>query len=283
MGEDWPIDEGGTMASRAQRTTGVVVITGASAGIGRACARRLHDEGWTVVGASRRTSPADPWAQLAVDVDDDESVAAGIARVVAEHGGIDAVVTCAGWGLAGPVETTPLAEAAAQMETNFFGTVRTVAAALPSLRQRHGRIIVLSSIGGLIGLPFQAYYSASKFALEGWAEALAWEVRPFDVDVTLVEPGNFRTDFTASRRTATTGEDDPYRAAQAKAIGTMEADEQGGAGPERVADVVARLLVARRPPRRLTVGPTGERLGAFVKRLLPNRVFEAASASSLGV
>ena len=271
------------MAARAQRTTGTVVITGASAGIGRACARRLHEEGWTVVGASRRTSPADPWQQVVMDVDDDASVAEAMARIVAEHGGIDAVVTCAGWGLAGPVETTPLGEAAAQIETNFFGTVRTVVAALPSLRERQGRVVVLSSIGGLIGLPFQAYYSASKFALEGWAEALAWEVKPFGVDVTLVEPGNFATDFTASRRLVASTEDDPYRAAQAKAISTMEADELGGRGPEQVAEVVSRLLVARRPPRRLTVGPAGERLGSFVKRLLPNRVFEAASASSLGV
>lgn len=267
----------------SNKRTGIVVVTGASAGIGRACARRLHEAGWTVIGASRRIVDDEAYAQISVDVDDDASVADAIDQVVAEHGGIDAVVTCAGWGLAGPIETTPMDEAAAQMETNFFGTVRTVVAALPSLREHSGRIIVLSSIGGLIGLPFQGYYSASKFALEGWAEALAWEVKPFDVDVTLVEPGNFRTDFTGSRRTVPSSDADPYRAAQAKAISTMEADELGGAGPEKVAEVVARLLVARRPPRRLTVGPVGERLGSFVKRLLPNRLFEAASASSLGV
>jgi len=264
-------------------TEGIVLITGATAGIGRATADRLHEAGRTVVGASRRTLPDVPWHQVVMDVDDDASVADGVAGIVAEHGGIDAVVTCAGWGLAGPVETTPIADATAQLQTNFFGTVRPVVAALPSLRARSGRIVVVSSIGGLLGLPFQAYYSASKFALEGWAEALAWEVRPFGVDVTLVEPGNFRTDFTSSRRTVPSGADDPYAAAQQKAITTMEADEQNGQGPEQVAAVVDRLLGAKRPPRRLTVGPTGERLGSFAKRLLPNRLFEAASASSLGV
>ena len=271
------------MASEAGHTTRIAVITGASAGIGRACADRLDLAGWTVVGASRRSRPGVPWQQITMDVDSDESVATGMAAITAEHGGIDAIVTCAGWGLAGPIETTPIDQARAQMETNFFGTTRTVAAALPSLRERRGRVIVLSSIGGLIGLPFQAYYSASKFALEGWAEALAWEVKPFGVTVSLVEPGNFHTDFTASRRTVPSDPASPYGAAQQRAIATMEADEQGGASPEKVATVVERLLVTRQPPRRLTVGPASERLGSFVKRLLPNRLFEAASASSLGV
>jgi NAD(P)-dependent dehydrogenase (short-subunit alcohol dehydrogenase family) len=261
----------------------VVLVTGASSGIGEVCARHLGDHGFLVIGASRRTMPDVPWTQIAMDVDDDASTAEGVARVVREHGGIDAVVTCAGWGLAGPVEQTPIADARAQLETNFFGTVRTVCAALPSLRARRGRIVVMSSIGGVIGLPFQAYYSASKFALEGWAEALAWEVKPFGVGVTLVEPGNFRTGFTASRRTVEVAGDDPYATAGAKAVGKMEEDELGGADPIAVAKAVEKVLAASRPPRRLSVGPSGERVGVLAKRLLPNRLFEAASASSLGV
>jgi short-subunit dehydrogenase len=141
----------------------------------------------------------------------------------------------------------------------------------------------MSSIGGVIGLPFQAYYSASKFALEGWAEALAWELKPHGVPVTLVEPGNFHTGFTGARRTVATAPGDPYAAAAAKAITTMEQDEADGADPARVAAVVAKVLTATHPPRRLSVGPAGERIGVLAKRLLPNRLFEAASASSLGV
>ena len=141
----------------------------------------------------------------------------------------------------------------------------------------------MSSIGGVIGLPFQAYYSASNFALEGWAEALAWELKPHGVPVTLVEPGNFHTGFTGARRTVAALPGDPYAEAAAKAITTMERDEAGGADPERVAAVVARVLTGGRPPRRLSVGPAGERIGILAKRLLPNRLFEAASASSLGV
>lgn len=261
----------------------VILITGASSGIGRVCAEHLADLGHDVVGASRRTVPHASWAQITVDVDDDESTRAGVAAVVRDHGGIDAVVTCAGWGIAGSVEHTPIAEARAQLETNFFGTVRTVAAALPTLRERHGRIVLMSSIGGIIGLPFQSYYSASKFALEGWAEAMAWEVRPFGVRVTLVEPGNFRTGFTAARRTVEVTGDDPYAASAVRALDKMAEDERSGGDPRDVATAVAKVLAASRPPRRLSVGPTGERVGVMAKRLLPNRLFEAASASSLGV
>ena len=116
----------------------VVLITGASSGIGLACAVHLAAQGFDVVGASRRTTPDEAWTSLVMDVDDDASVTAAVDQVVRDHGGIDAVVTCAGWGLAGPVETTPLAEARAQLDTNFFGTVRVVAAALPSLAPAEG-------------------------------------------------------------------------------------------------------------------------------------------------
>jgi NAD(P)-dependent dehydrogenase (short-subunit alcohol dehydrogenase family) len=259
----------------------VVLVSGASSGIGRACADHLAARHWTVVGASRRPSPGAAWSSLTMDVDDDASVAGAVDRVVEDHGGIDAVVTCAGWGLAGPVEDTPVARAQAQLDTNFFGTVRVVAAALPSLRARAGRIVLMSSIGGVIGLPFQAYYSASKFALEGWAEALAWELKPHRVAVTLVEPGNFRTGFTGARETVDAA-GGPYAAAAAKAIGTMERDEQRGSDPAAVARVVEKVLTTPRPPRRLSVGPAGERVGVLAKRLLPNRLFEAAAASTLG-
>jgi NAD(P)-dependent dehydrogenase (short-subunit alcohol dehydrogenase family) len=261
----------------------IVLITGASSGIGRACATRLSQSGYSVIGASRRTTPGSRWKSIVMDVDDDDSVTAGVEATIKEHGGLDAVVTCAGWGLAGAIEQTPTADARAQMETNFFGTVRVVRAALPSLRARRGRIVLMSSIGGIIGLPFSGYYSASKFALEGWAEALAWEVKPHGVQVTLVEPGNFKTEFTASRRSVDVSGEDPYAAAMKKAISVMERDEMNGAEPTAVAVRVEKVLSSRRPPRRVTVGPWGERVGPLAKRLLPARAFEAASASSLGV
>jgi len=263
----------------------VVLITGASAGIGRACADRLHEAGWTVVGASRRGTTSGAWSGLVMDVDSDESVRDGVAEVLTRHGRIDAVVASAGWGVAGAVEHTTIDEAKAQVETNFWGATRVVQSVLPAMRtQGGGRIVLISSIGGVVAIPFQAFYSASKFALEGLGEALAYEVAPFGIDVTLVEPGNIRTDFTANRKmaAASTG-DDVYKGALDTAVGVMERDEANGAAPDVVAAAVHNILDARRPPRRVSVGKAGERIGILAKRLLPHRIFEAAAKGSMGV
>ena len=265
----------------------VALVTGASAGIGKACADRLAAAGWVVTGASRRgTGSSGPaWTGLVMDVDQDSSVQAGVAGVIERGGRIDALIAAAGWGIAGAAECTSIAEAKAQFETNFWGCVRVVQAVLPQMReQQHGRIVLISSIGGVIGIPFQAYYSASKFALEGFAEALAYEVAPFAVQVTLVQPGNIATDFTANRRRAEARPGDAaYAEAMTRAVGIMERDEAGGAPAEHVAVTVQRVLESSRAPRRISVGKAGERVGLIAKRLLPFRVFEAAAKGSLGV
>ncbi len=263
----------------------VVLITGASAGIGLACADLLHQQGWKVFGASRRGTSPGGWSPLTMDVDRDASVEAGVRSVADGQGGLGAVVAGAGWGLAGAVEDTPIDQAKAQFETNFWGAVRVVQAALPVMRrQGGGRIVLVGSIGGIIGLPFQAFYSASKFALEGYGESLAYEVAPFMIDVTLVEPGNVKTDFTASRRTV-----DPvagrseYAAASTKAIGKMAEDEAKGVAPSDIAATVGKVLAAKRPPRRISAGSANERVGPLAKRLLPYALFERMAKGSLGV
>ena len=286
----------------------VALVTGASAGIGRATAARLAAEGWAVVGASRRGTAPEGCQGLVMDVDEGASVNEAVGRVLAERGRVDALVTCAGWGVAGALELTPVDAAKAQLETNFWGTVRVVQAVLPAMRAAGGgRLVLLSSIGGLIGLPFQAFYSASKFALEGLGEALAYEVAPFGVKVTVIEPGNVRTEFTDRRRVVGAGEGWPvgraggpaaggeagpagagpsiegYSRAQAKAISVMEQDERNGVAPDKVAAVIVRVLSSSRPPRRVSVGKASERVGLVAKRLMPFWAFEAAARSSLGV
>lgn len=263
----------------------VCLVTGASSGLGRACADRLAARGWTVVGASRRGTAGRDWRSLVMDVDRDESVAAGVARVVSEHGRLDAVITAAGWGLAGPVETTPIDRAKAQLETNFWGTARVVQQVLPVMRdQGGGRVVLMGSLGGLVGLPFQAYYSASKYALEGFAEALAYEVGPFGVAVTLLEPGNAATDFTSNRQQHDQSDaGDVYAGANATAVGVMERDERNGIPAEQVAATVERVLRMRNPPRRVPVGKLDERLGVLAKRFIPHRLFERLARGALGV
>ena len=295
------------MARQVAESRKVALVTGASAGIGRACADRLAAAGWAVTGASRRGTGAPvpdstvpdstvpdstvagamcaSWTGLAMDVNSDDAVRDGVAGILQRDGRIDALVAAAGWGVAGAAEYTSIAEAKAQFETNFWGCVRVVQAVLPHMRQQNsGRIVLISSIGGVIGIPFQAYYSASKFALEGFAEALAYEVVPFGVQVTLVQPGNIATDFTASRLIADGAEgDSAYAEAMHRAVSLMERDEANGAPAERVASTVQRVLDAPRAPRRVSVGKAGERVGLMAKRLLPFRVFEAAAKGSLGV
>ncbi len=245
----------------------------------------LAASGWTVIGASRRGTADQGWSALVMDVDADESVARGVEKVLSEHGRIDVLVACAGWGVAGAAELTPMSDARAQVETNFWGCVRAVHEVLPAMRsQRSGRIVLVSSLGGVIALPFQAFYSASKFALEGFGEALAYEVAPFGIDVTLVQPGNIKTEFTAARRVLdASGANGAYRAASEKAIKQMERDEQNGAGVESAAAAIVRVIQARRPPRRVSVGKLEERAGLLGKRLLPYRLFEKAAKGPLGV
>jgi NAD(P)-dependent dehydrogenase (short-subunit alcohol dehydrogenase family) len=220
-----------------------------------------------------------------MDVDDDESVRTGVQEVVAAHGRLDAVVANAGWGLDGAVEQTSIEQAKRLLETNFWGVVRVVQAALPVMRrQGGGRLVLVSSLGGIVALPFEAFYSASKFALEGYGEALAYEVAPFGIDVTLLEPGNVRTEFTQNRLDVGPPEgDDPYADAVAKAVAVRKRDEQNGVPPGDVAAAIVRLLESRHPRRRVSVGKPQERVGLIAKRLLPWRIFEPAAKGSLGV
>jgi NAD(P)-dependent dehydrogenase (short-subunit alcohol dehydrogenase family) len=268
----------------------VVLVTGASSGIGKACAELLAARGFLVYGTSRHASPVvagKPAAgtppvlrMIPLDVTSDESVDAAVSLVLASEGRIDAVVNNAGFGIAGAVELTSMDEAHAQFETNFFGTVRVCRAVLPAMRrQGSGRIVNVSSIAGAIGIPFQAFYSASKFAIEGFSEALRMEAAPFGIHVTLVEPGDFRTGFTAARRLAAASvargscpAGEAYAAAESRALAVMEHDEVHGATPEVVGRLVHRILTMRSPGVRYAVGPASEKAALLLKRILPSRL-----------
>ncbi len=256
----------------------VVLVTGASSGIGRACADLLARSGFTVYGASR-SAPADPpagWTWQGLDVRDEAAVGDAAARIVAEAGRLDAVINNAGFGIAGAVEDTTGDEALELFQTNLFGVLRVCRAVLPHFRARGaGTIVNVSSIGGRIGLPFQGLYSASKFALEGMTEALRMEVKPLGIRVVLVEPGDTRTGFTAHRRLAAAArESEAYRERFARALERIEQDEMGGGDPAAVARLILRVLRHPNPRLRYTVGNPGQRLAVVARGILPGRLFE---------
>ncbi|MCX8014018.1 MAG: SDR family oxidoreductase [Rectinema sp.] len=256
----------------------VALVTGATSGIGKAVATALLSDNWIVYGIGRRPAPEAVPAELryfSADVSSPESMEECRHRIVSEVGCIDLIVCCAGSGISGPVEETPLESVQAQFGVNFYGVLHTVQAFLPCMRARgEGKIIIIGSIAGRIGLPFQAFYSASKFALEGLTEALRHEVRPFGIEITIVEPGDFRTEFTGARKKHI-APDSPYRKSFERAMSVQEHDEQHGWSAEAAGRKIAKLARMRHLPVRCTVGPFFERLAVWLRRLLPDRWMEA--------
>jgi NAD(P)-dependent dehydrogenase (short-subunit alcohol dehydrogenase family) len=261
----------------------VVLITGATSGIGKACAEFLASKGCKVYGTSRKGGgKTGSYEVIRLDVTDDRSVEDGIGSVLALEKRLDLVVNNAGIGIAGAVETTSVEEAKTQFETNFFGTFRVCRAVLPAMRARgSGTIVNMSSIGGIIALPFQALYSAAKFAVEGLTEALRMEVRPFGIRVVLVEPGDFKTGFTGNRvRTKASATDKAYYDQFATSMGIMERDEQRGPTPERIAETVWAIAQAKAPRLRYRVGMFAQTFAVSLKSILPGTTFESIIRST---
>lgn len=248
-----------------------VLVTGASSGIGAAAAALLAARGWRVFGTSR-SARADAagieWLEL--DVRDEGSVRRAVARVIARAGALDALVCNAGFGIFGSLEETSLDDARAQFETNVFGLLACVRAAVPPMRARgRGRIVLVGSLSGRAPIPFQGHYSASKAAVDSIAQCLRMELAPHGVGVVLVEPGDIRTafndatDFSAAQGSA-------YDARIRACEDVIRRSLVAAPGPEIVAAAIERALASERPPVRIPVGPDS-RLVPLGRRLLPER------------
>jgi short-subunit dehydrogenase len=267
-------------------TKKVVLITGASSGIGQASALYLYQKGYQVYGTSRKakrnpskasqTERTVTFPMLHMNVDSDKSVRQGVDYILKQEGRIDVVVNNAGFGIAGAVEDTSLEEAKAQFETNVWGALRVFKAVLPIMRdQRSGYIITMSSIMGHIAVPFQGIYSATKFALEALNEALSMEVRPFGIHVVLLEPGDCCTQFTANRcRTMESQHNQAYTKQCNAAVAAMEHDEMHGVVPDKVARALERIIRNPSPRLRYAVASFPQKLGVVLKKVLPSRFFE---------
>ena len=258
----------------------VVLITGISSGFGLATAQLLAEEGHTVYGTVRReVEPLPKVHYLKMDVRDREAVKGAVKQVVDQEGHIDVLVNNAGMGIGGPVEFATEEEIKEQMDTNFIGLVHFVTAVLPYMRvQGSGKIIAISSIGGLMGLPFQGFYSASKFAIEGYCEALRLETKQFGVNVVVVRPGDFSTGFTGSRIKTVNAEASRIYTSYAKSMMKAEQDEVGGLKPQVLACSISRIIRKKNPQYGYVVASFEQRLSVFLKSVLPARWF----ASILG-
>jgi NAD(P)-dependent dehydrogenase (short-subunit alcohol dehydrogenase family) len=260
----------------------VVLITGASSGLGEAFAAHLARLGHRVYGTSRRGAFPAAGAEgvfpalVPMDVRDDASVRAAVDFVVEREGRLDVVVNNAGVGLAGAVEDTAPEEARTLFETNVLGVLRVCRAVMPILRsQGAGLIVNVGSIGGRIAIPFQGFYSASKFAVASLTDALRMEAKPFGVRVTLLEPGDFRTGFTDHRVVTADSRTNPaYRERCRSALQVMEHDERHGADPAALARLLPKLMTRRSPRARYVAGMFFQKLAVAIQRVLPPAWFE---------
>lgn len=252
----------------------IALVTGASSGFGRVIARRLHQREYRVFGTSRsKDTVAGPGVEmLTLDVRSQDSVQVCVRTVLDSEGRIDVLVNNAGTTHLSLAEETDVDEARAVFETNFFGIVRMTNAVLPVMRARKsGRIINVGSLAGLVAIPGQAFYTASKFALEGYSEALRYEVEPFGIHISLIEPGFYRTRLQESigLEARRFGDYDGLREALHSSIARSFVE---GGDPAEVAELVVRVAGAKAPRLRYRVG-SGARWVPVLKGLLPQQAF----------
>lgn len=276
-----------------------MVVTGSSTGIGRACALHLGRLGFEVFAGVRKPDDADALRAsasgrlepLILDVTDSDQIAAAVDRVSeASPGGLAGLVNNAGVAIAGPVELIPIEDFRRQIEINLIGQVAVTQAFLPALRRARGRIVFLSSIGGLVANPYMAPYHASKFGIEALGDSLRQELRRFGVDVSIVEPGSVATPIwdkgkgtAEAMRARFTAEEDALYGEKVTRMGEV-ASEAGARGvpPEKVAAVIGQALTAGRPKSRYLVGADARAM-VLMRRLLPDRLTDRLVARATGL
>jgi NAD(P)-dependent dehydrogenase (short-subunit alcohol dehydrogenase family) len=264
----------------------VVFITGISSGFGKKTAELLAAKGHIVYGTVRRETESILNVNiLKMDLTDHLSIKQAVGTVLQKEGRIDILINNAGVHTGGAIETSPIENIRLQMDTNVMGMVYMLKEVLPAMRQqRAGTIINFSSIGGLMGLPFQGFYSASKFAIEGLSEALRMEVKPFNIKVVVINPGDFHTNNTANRRNfLTRAANDPYAEQFAKSLAIIEKDENGGWPPEVLAKKLVKIVESNKPCQRYVIATAEQKLAVVLKKILPSSWFMKILAPHYGI
>jgi short-subunit dehydrogenase len=259
----------------------VVLITGASSGIGQATAQLLTKRGFKVFGTSRKPDKAKAadFEMLQLDVCSDESVNACVQVLMERAGRMDVLINNAGYYIAGAIEETTISEAKAQFETYFFGVARMVNAVLPIMRQqRSGHIINISSPGGFAAVPFHGFYCASKHALEGYTETLRYELKPLNIRVSIVQSGAVRTEAVNSMQPVAHSIDD-YAPVRNRVVESFKKFQQTGLAPTFVATTIYRIIESKSPRLRYRVGIQSKLL-PIMRSILPEALFESGARST---
>ncbi|WP_414000373.1 SDR family oxidoreductase [Flavobacterium sp. W1B] len=255
----------------------VVLITGGSSGIGKSIGEFLHKKGFVVYGTSRNPEKIlnSIFPLVALDVRNADSIKSAVDKIIAITGRLDVVINNAGVGITGPMEEIPMEEIKNNFETNFFGPIEVMKAALPQMReQKSGLIINITSIAGYMGLPYRSVYSASKGALELITEALRMEVKPFGIDITNVAPGDFATNIASGRYHAPVISGSAYEKVYGETLATMNDHVDAGSNPNEMAEAIYKIMQTKRPNVHYKVGAFMQKFSIVLKRILPDKVYE---------
>ena len=269
----------------------VILLTGASSGIGYQTAESLAKEGHIVYGAARRTEKMETLKQFGVkpiylDVTDEESIKSAIDTIIRNEGRIDVLINNAGYGSFGAVEDVEINEARRQFEVNLFGLARLVQLVLPHMRkQKEGRIINVSSMGGRLTTYFGAWYHATKYALEAFSDALRMEVADFGIDVSLIEPGGIKTEWgiIAANKLANSAKGGAYEKEAMKTAKGMKKQYSGNllSNPIVITKAISKAVNSNRPKARYLIGFMAKPL-VFLHTILPTKVFDKIMKKLMG-
>lgn len=255
----------------------VVLVTGASSGIGEKIAEFLSEKGFIVYGASRNPnlSVEKSFEMIPLDVADGNLVTKAVNYVIEMEGRLDILINNAGKGITGPIEETPLEEIRKAFDTNFFGLLNVTSAVLPQMRkQKSGMIINVSSIAGYIGLPYRGIYSATKGSVSLITEALSAEVKQFGIKVVDVAPGDFITNIAAGRFHAPVLENSPYQNDYGKVLTQINDEVDFGMDTKVMAKAIYRIIESKNPKLHYKIGKPMQRFSIVLKRILPDRWYE---------
>lgn len=253
----------------------IVFVSGASSGIGLAVSTYLAQRGYTVYGGSRSAPESEYFNVVQLDVTEDRSAQNAVEQIISKEGRIDVLINNAGVGSLGPVEKTPILDIQKSFDVNFYGVARMIQNVLPHMRkQGFGRIINISTLGSMIGLPYRGFYSASKGAMDLMTETLRLEVDKFGIGACTIHPGEVRTKI-AEHRIVSIGEDDEvYGEVMRKAFEKLDASVDHGKDPALIGPLVERIIKSSKVKRNYYLGNFNEILGIRLKKFLPYNVYE---------